>query len=176
MQRLAFSQHTTRSFVLQEYPLAPPNSNVDAFNLICIGLLTQLYESFPVPIAIDPNHVALTSIPNSSDYDSSWSAMQISVETIVFLRQEGFLTAGEPVATGEVPDVRLTMKGLAVLGSVPVSLVPLETPEPLIEKMRRVVGKGAEKLGAQAIQAIVSTVFKYALSSTPATAEGIPYI
>ena len=143
--------------------MKPPNPNVQIFNLICLRLLSDLYESFPVPIAIAPNALGLSAVPDESDYDASWSVMEVAVETIGFLRQEGFLTAGAPVATGEIPDVRLTMKGLAVLG-VPVSLKPNEAGEPIIEKIKKLMAKGAEKVAGETVQAIVSEVFKLALN------------
>lgn len=149
------------------------NPNIEIFNLICLQLFSELYESFPVPIAVDPNALALAAIPKDSSYDGTWSAMEISSEAVSFLQQEGFLTVGGRVLTGECHDVRLTMKGLAVLGSVPVSLRPNEPREPIIAKIGRLIGKGTEKVATEAVQAVVSEVFKLALSSGAVVAGGI---
>lgn len=145
--------------------MQPSNPNVEIFNRVCLHLFSELYESFPVPMAIDPNGLGLSAVPDELEYDASWSVMEISVETVTFLHQEGFLTIRDRVSTGEFGDVRLTMKGLAVLG-IPVSLKSNEPREPIIEKIKRLMGKGADKAATETVQAIVSEVFKFALSST----------
>lgn len=152
--------------------MQPSNSNVQSFNLICLHLLSELYESFPVPIAIDPDSLGLSAIPKQLEYDASWDVTKITVETLTFLRQEGFLTAGDPVSSGEFPDVRLTMKGLAILG-IPVSLKVNEPQETIINRIKRVMGKGGETIASETVQAVVSEVFKFALSSGAVVTTGI---
>jgi len=89
--------------------------------------------------------------------------MTIAVETIDFLGQEGFLTKGESMTPEELSDVRLTMKGLAILG-VPISLNPEEVEKPVIEKIKTIMGKGAEQFSNKTIQAVISEIFKLAIN------------
>ena len=67
------------------------------------------------------------------------------------------------MSPGELSDVRLTMKGLAILG-IPISLNPDETQKPAIEKIKTVMGKGAEQFSNKAIQAVISEIFKLAIN------------
>jgi hypothetical protein len=137
-------------------------SNVEIFNRICIYLLSELYDSFPVPIAIDPDRIGLKAIPEELDFDGAWSVMDIANETFIFLHQEGFVTEDTPVTTGEHSNVRLTMKGLAILG-VPVSLGKKEEEKAIIDRIKKIIEKGAENSATQSVQAVVSAVFKMAL-------------
>jgi glutaredoxin-related protein len=153
--------------------MQPSSPNVEAFNLICLHLFAELYEEFPVPTVIDPNSLGLSAIPDESEFEATWDVMKIAVETVKFLQEEGFLTFRDQVGTGEFDDVRLTMKGLAILG-IPVILVAAESQEPIIRKIKRLAGKGAEKVSADAVQAVVSAVFKFALGAT-ASGTGFTY-
>jgi len=137
-------------------------SNVEIFNRICIHLLSVLYDSFPVPITVVPDKLGLEAIPEDLDFDGAWSVMDIANETLDFLHQEGFLTQSSPVSTDEHSQVRLTMKGLAILG-VPVSLDKKEHEKAIIDRIKSLLEKGAENSAAKGIQAIVSEVFKIAI-------------
>ena len=140
-----------------------PNSNIETFNCICLHLFSKLYDSFPVPIAIDPNSMGLSAIPENLDYEGAWGVMTIAVETLDFLCQEGFLTTGDSVLPREISDVRLTMKGLAILG-IPISLNPDEDKKPVIDRIKNVMGKGAEQFSSKTVKAVVSEIFKLASS------------
>jgi hypothetical protein len=153
--------------------MQPNLSNIEIFNRICLQLLSELYESFPVPIVVEPNALAISAIPKDSSFNGAWDAIEISTETIFFLQQEGFLSIGGTLNTGESHDVRLTMKGLAVLGSVPVSLKKNDPREPLITKIGKLLGVGVEKAATEAVQSAMSEVFKLALSSCAVVATNI---
>jgi len=140
-----------------------PNSNIETFNRICLHLFSELYDAFPVPVAVNPNSMGLSAIPENLDYEGAWGVMTIAVESINFLAQEGFLTKGESVSPGELSDVRLTMKGLAILG-IPISLTPDEIQKPVIEKIKTVMGKGTEQFSNKTIQAVISEIFKLAIN------------
>ena len=144
--------------------MEPPNPNIEAFNALCVQLFADLYDAFPVPIDIEPNALAMAVQPDQEDYGGTWSVMEIAGETVNFLRDEGFLRYRDRVLSGEFGGVRLTMKGLAVLG-IPVSLKPNEPREPMIQKMKRVAAKGGEKIAADALQKLVSEAFRFGLSA-----------
>lgn len=124
--------------------MQPSSSNVEIFNRISLELFAELYEAFPVPIAITPDALALSEVPDEATYGATWSVMEIAGETVTFLQEEGFLKYRDRVITREFGDVRLTLKGLAILGIL-VSLVATEPREPLIRKIKRMAAKGGEK-------------------------------
>ncbi len=111
-------------------------------------------------------------MPDDADYDGTWSVMEIAGETVKFLQEEGFLTFRDQVITGEFGDVRLTMKGLAILG-IPVSLVADEPREPLIQKIKKLAAKGGEKAATDAVAGVVSALFKFGLSAASVSAQGM---
>ena len=136
-----------------------PTSNVEIFNRICLYLLSELYDSFPVPINIDADRQALYAIPESLDSEGALNVMDIANETLDFLCQEGFVSK----SGSEFKNVRLTMKGLAILG-VPVSLESKEHEKPLIDNIKSILGKGVEKSATKVVQSVISEVFKLAIS------------
>ncbi len=148
------------------------NPNIELFNLICLRLLADLYEEFPVPAVVEPHALAASAVPKDSGLDETFDAAEIADETVNFLVQEGFISAQGSTNVGFY-GVRLTMKGLAILGAIPVQLVPGEPREPLFAKISRVLGKGVETVTSETVQAVVSEVFKFALGSSAVVASGI---
>ena len=135
-------------------------------------LFADLYEAFPVPIDIEPNALASSIRSPGQEFDEAWSMLEIAGETVTFLRDEGFLTYRDRVLSGEFGGVRLTMKGLAILG-IPVSLKPGEPSEPMIRKIKRIAAKGGEKVAAEAVQTLISEVFKFGLGAMTAGSSGV---
>ena len=98
--------------------------------------------------------------------------IEVLGETVTFLREEGFLTYRDRVLSGEFGGVRLTMKGLAILG-IPISLRPDEPREPMIRKIKRVAAKGGEKVASEVVQKLVSEVFKFSLGAMSTGYSGV---
>jgi hypothetical protein len=70
-----------RRKLLKNNTMEQSKSNVEIFNRICIYLLSELYDSFPVPIAIDPDRLGLKAIPEELDFDgAAWSVMDIATQ------------------------------------------------------------------------------------------------
>lgn len=88
-------------------------------------------------------------------------------EALDFLRSEGFLTHDGHTNSGQYLHVRLTMKGLAVLGSIPASL---EKRESLISKILAVSGKGMKDAASEQVQDLASQAFTFTLASAPSIA------
>ncbi len=140
--------------------------NIETFNRICVALFDQLYSAFPVPVEIDVNAVAMSAVSQEASYEKAWDVLSVGGEVINFLAEEGFLTHKSALPGGSrFIQVRLTMKGLAVLGYVPTSL---EKQEPLISKIRGVVGGGLKEAGSETVRQLVSQAFSLALAAAPA--------
>lgn len=139
--------------------------NIDIFNRICVALFDKLYSAFPVPVEIDVNDIAISAVPQDASYDKTWDVLSISGEVVNFLAEEGFLSYKEFLPGGsKFIQVRLTMKGIAVLGFVPLSI---EKQESLISKIRGVVGAGLKEAGGEAVRQLVSQAFGLALAAAP---------
>lgn len=139
--------------------------NIENFNCICVALFDKLYTAFPVPIEINVNAIAMSAVPQDATYENTWDVLSVGGEVINFLAEEGFLTHKGAMLNGtQYLQVRLTMKGLAVLGYVPSSL---EKQEPLISKIRSVVGGGLKEAGGETVRQIVSQAFSLALAAAP---------
>lgn len=137
--------------------------NIEIFNRICVALFDMLYSAFPVPIEIDVNAVAMSAVPQDASYKTAWDVLSVGGEVINFLAEEGFLThKGVSLDGSQFNQVRLTMKGLAVLGYVPTSL---EKQEPLISRIRGVVGGGLKEAGGETVRQLVSQAFSLALAT-----------
>jgi len=138
--------------------------NMELFNRICIVLFNRLYSAFPVPVDLNPNDVAMSAISEPASKDETWNTLSIAGEVISFLEEEGFLRHQGETSDGQYVQVRLTMKGLVVLGYVPSALEPNETPQPLISKVRAIVSGGLKEAGSESVRQLVSHAFSLALS------------
>ena len=139
--------------------------NIENFNRMCLALFDSLYSAFPVPVEIDVKAIAMKAIPQDATYGNTWNVLSIGREVINFLAEEGFLThKGVTLDGSPYLQVRLTMKGLAVLGYMPASL---EKQEPLITKIRNVVSGGLKEAGGEVVRQLVSQAFSLALAAAP---------
>lgn len=137
--------------------------NIEFFNRVCVALFDKLYSAFPVPVEIDVNSIAMSAVPRDDSHEETWNVLSVSGEVVNFLAEEGFLShKGALLGGSQFMQVRLTMKGLAVLGYVPVSI---EKQETLISKIRGVVGAGLKEAGSETVRQLVSQAFSLALAT-----------
>lgn len=106
--------------------------NIQAFNRVVALVLADLYERFPVPVDIDPTDVGTEACDGFTEDEEEIFVIISSVaeETITFLGQEGIVRCLDSGGLDEAGfhSVRLTMKGLALLGRVPAGIdAPAET-------------------------------------------------
>lgn len=144
--------------------------NIQRFNLIALHLFAKLYEAFPTGVDINPLTLGNEALPKDSSGDTetqtqqAWDFGQGAYDVVFWLAEEGFLRYENPNHAREFYNARLTMKGLAILSYVPISLQANEPKEPLIEKVKRILAAGAEKAAAEGVRAILSSVFTLALA------------
>jgi hypothetical protein len=144
--------------------------NIETFNRICIALLDELYSAFPVPAEIDMDAISMSAVPQNASGEAAWDMLSMGGDVLRFLSQEGFLTHRHAaLVESKFEQVRLTMKGLAILGYIPASIENSEgTTEPLSSKIRSVIGGGLKEAGGETVRQLVSQVFSLALAATPA--------
>lgn len=144
----------------------PPN--IDLFNRFALAVFKKLYLSFPVATELDVNDLIMSVTPTNSSYEQSFDALSVGGEALNFLASEGFLVhQGAFLDGSQFLQVRLTMKGLAVLGSMPAAL---ERKESLISKILAISGKGLKDAASEQVQDLASQAFAFALASAPAVA------
>jgi len=148
----------------------PPN--IDLFNRFSLAVFRKLYLSFPVAVELDVNDLVMSVTPADGSYEETFDALSMGGEALDFLASEGFLTHKGVLLNGsQYLQVRLTMKGLAVLGSTPASL---ERKESLISKILAVSGKGLKDAASEQVQELASQAFTLALASAPSIAAMLP--
>jgi hypothetical protein len=139
--------------------------NIAFFNRMTLALFDKLYTSFPTPVDLKTGNIAMSIIPNGAEYDETWNSLQAAEDAIDFLAQEGFLThKGTYSEGGTFLQARLTLKGLAILGSVPDAL---EGKQSLIDRIRNVLAGGAKEAGSETVKLLTQQAFAAAAAATP---------
>lgn len=139
--------------------------NITFFNRLTLALFEKLYLAFPTPIELDVKSIAMSVIPEDAELDQAWNSLQAAEDAIDFLEQEGFLThKGKYLEGGTFLQTRLTLKGLAILGSTPDSL---EGKQPLIDRIRKVLSGGAKEAGAEAVKQLTQQALATAVTAGP---------
>jgi hypothetical protein len=153
--------------------MVKPPENIHRFNVTALALLDRLYYSFPEPIKVDASHVAIDAAPSDSTDEGFWEYGAGADHVLTWLGEEGFLRYMKYAENGHFYGVRLTLKGLTVLGHVPVAVTEGGRRTPTIDRIRKALANGAEKAGTEAVQSIIGSLFRaslrYALpeASTP---------
>lgn len=139
--------------------------NITFFNRLTLALFEKLYLTFPTPIELDVKSIAMSVIPEDAELDQAWNGLQAAEDAIDFLEQEGFLTyKGKYLEGGTFLQARLTLRGLAILGSTPDSL---EGKQPLIDRIRKVLSGGAKEAGTEAVKQLTQQALAAALAAGP---------
>lgn len=139
--------------------------NITFFNRVTLALFEKLYSTFPTPTELDVKSIAMSIIPEGVEFDEAWDCLQAAEDAIDFLEQEGFLThKGKYLEGGKFLQVRLSLKGLAILGSTPDSL---EGKQPLIDRIRKVLSGGAKEAGTEAVKQLTQQALAAAVAAGP---------
>lgn len=143
--------------------------NIEHFNLLVLKLFFRLYEEFPRPLDIVgtvANDIGFDAAPEDASAEDSWDIGTMTEDVIEWLSQEGFLRyeADPNHVYGNYWKVRLTLKGLTILGCVPVSLHQAEAKESLIQRAKHAVASGASAASKEVVKQVVAEIFKLALA------------
>lgn len=141
------------------------HTNIDLFNRFALALFAELYKSFPVPADLDFESIMMSVIPDNADDERTFNSLAITSEAVNFLETEGFLHIGfKSMNRREFSQVRLTMKGLAILDSVPTSL---EKRESIISSISAITKKGLKQAASDQVSDLAKHVFTLAIASGP---------
>lgn len=90
----------------------------DAFNRIALYTLVELFEAFPSRMIIDTEKLGLNAKPVDGDETNKeiWESMDQARDTLIWLNDEGFVSAQVFQNNSTKYDVRLTLQGLTLLG------------------------------------------------------------
>lgn len=147
---------------MEKIAAMPVPPNIDIFNRFSLTVFHRLYIIFPMPVELDVHDLMMSSIPEDSSFDEAFDALQVGREALGFLSAEGFINhQGAFRESSGFRQVRLTMKGLTILGSVPTSLI---TKKPLISRILAATEKGIKNAAAEQVQALMNKVLIAALS------------
>ena len=139
--------------------------NIARFNLTALVVLRNLYEEFPAPIEVDAMTIGVSALPGNADSHSNGDSETDATHVLTWLAEEGFLRFETQTYGGTFFGVRLTQKGIAVLGT-PMEIESgssVRTPETLIARMSRVLKSGAEGASAEAVKLLVMEIFKLSM-------------
>ena len=151
--------------------MSQPISNMDRFNLTALTLFSDLYDSFPIPKDIEAQALGATASPEEGSDVDHWKFMALSADAITWLNEEGFIRYEGLRFGSTFRNVRLTLRGLTILGFVPSAVKTDVTPETMISKVKRTIAAGAEKAGTEAVKAVLGELFRLAYS--PSTAHAV---
>lgn len=136
-------------------------SNFDIFNQITLFTLVKLFDEFPVPIDIDPELNAIHAFEEQKnlDVDETWELMDIGRETLNWLESEGFMSIATKTLDGKCDGVRLTLKGLSILG---YSVGAQNESQTLIDKAKEAL----EDTAIESAKDVMKQLFSMGLAAT----------
>ena len=138
-------------------------TNIQAFNILSLGILNHLYDCFPEKIELNTSNIVEKIFPKNISYDDAFNTtMSLVPETIDFLQEEGLITCCQK-NHGNFSNVRLTMKGLAVLNLIPESLKEKPSKISLIERIKDLLSKTIDSSTEKACEEIIGIVFRMML-------------
>ena len=145
--------------------MSATHTNIDRFNLAAIELFSVLYDHFPLPTDIETTEIGVEAAPEETTPVEMFRYTVYAEHALTWLVEEGFLRYEPPNFGTCYRNVRLTLKGLTLLGYVPSSLKTGEHGEPIIAKIKRVLSGGTEKAATETVKSLLSELFKLAMTS-----------
>ncbi len=142
--------------------------NMQYFNVITLHLFQKLYDNFPLPLELDYTQTGVDAVMGLEELEDAgeyFNFYAIVPDVISWLAEEGFLRhTPDPNATavgswsGKIYGVRLSLKGLTILGSLPTAVMANEPRVRMIDRVRGLLGKG---IGAATSEAAKQIVVEY---------------
>ncbi len=142
--------------------------NIERFNLTALQLFNRLYDEFPSEVTVETAMLGVEAAPEGVAAGELLNYAMFADEVVHWLAEEGFVRIHGSQNGTEIHRVRLTLKGLTILGYMPTALRQKEPIEPLIKKIKRVLASGAEKASAEAVKTILGGVFQLAIAQMQA--------
>ena len=141
-------------------------TNIQRFNDISLKLFEKLYRSFPEGIKVEGTDIGGEAVALDATFDDAFDTVILADYVIKWLGEEGFIRYEECDQKGCYYGVKLTLRGLTILGYLPSSVTQSENEEPLIEKIKQYVSSGAKMASGEVAKKIIGELFRLALSTT----------
>lgn len=146
--------------------------HIDAFNRIVLKLFIRLYDAFPHPQNINiqtATDLGFDLFKRDIKEDENVNVGTVANDMMEWLREEGFIRYDpDPnYRPGTFWKVRLTLKGVTVLGYTRASLRKTDPMEPLIQKAKHVIMSAETPSGTEAVRRVVEEIFIRTLTSVP---------
>lgn len=132
--------------------------NILIFNQIALLLFVRLYEAFPASINIDASAIGLEAMPEDEGEEELWNSMQLATDSINWLEEAGFISVQSKTLDSNFDGVRLTQKGITLLGA-PSSLDP--DSESWGEKAQAVISRTAQDTATDLFKQLLVNAVKY---------------
>jgi hypothetical protein len=138
-----------------------PN-NILKFNNTVATIFELLYDDFPDPVDLGPDHFDLKE--TAVDGTKVWrdESYQTVLATVRWLRDEGYIRL-IGYSNGICQATTLSQKGLLVLNAIPDSLSPTET---IGKKIKDAIATGSRSMVSKAIDQAFDFGIKYATGQT----------
>jgi hypothetical protein len=132
--------------------------NVQRFNAFAAHLFSLLYEEFPNPCDIGPDH--FFEYADEVEGEKVWGEHdnQTVSSTVRWLHDEGYIRVTD-YSNGLSLGVTLTQKGLSVLNATPDSLHPSET---MGAKIKNALADGSKGLVSKVVEQALDIGIAYA--------------
>jgi hypothetical protein len=156
-----------RRTVRLESPMTAPEvpSQMQEFNEIAAVILSEVFRTFPIARAIDPDRVAdALGLDRQQVMASAWPFDKVFASTLDWLIDEGFVRRIGPLS---VDGVVLTTKGMAALNIVPPSL-----SRPLGKELADATEQASTEGGKRKISELMGNFFGSAIGSFTKTIAG----
>jgi hypothetical protein len=137
--------------------------NFEAFSRISLHVLVKLFETFPGYIDLDSNSLGIEAKPKDENetYEEIWESMDFAHDTVTWLQSEGFIEIRNTCFGGQFIGVRLTLKGLTLLGYAPLINEGDSKYRNLAEKAQNVLTEGARGTVVEVMKELFIGALKY---------------
>lgn len=132
--------------------------NLQRFNTFAARLFSLLYEEFPNPCDIGPDHFFDCAVEVEGSMVWSEHNDKTVLSTVRWLHDEGYIRVAN-YSNDNCQGVILTQKGLSVLKAVPDALHSSET---MGEKIKSALAEGSKNMVTKVIEQVLDTGIKYA--------------
>ena len=131
------------------------SENIVRFNRVVLVTLTRLHECFPKPTELNLANFAGDVWGEDESEDELWKLLETIRDTIEWLRDEGFVRYRNQDDKGDFYGLRLSLRGLVILGAVPKSLKGTKS---LVDRAKDVLAKGSEKAASELVNIILVAI------------------
>lgn len=131
------------------------SNNLKTFNYIVLRVFDRLYESFPEPVDISGLRFVIDCVVDESGEAENTKKLHLLNDTVSWLEDEGFLKTKGQAINGDILQARLTLKGLTVLGYIPVSIDGKKSKTTIIESVKGVIRQGLIDSSTEAVKNII---------------------